>query len=127
MPSIPCLYLQGTLGALGLFVLSQWFTRRRIRRGSLGREVPSLRSSPTAREVTRELSILGVTRCAGMPDVLWESPEPAAVDFSYLFERNNPHLPPSVTELFLGEPVRCTSFFDEGCRCGSVRENVLYE
>jgi hypothetical protein len=46
MPSIPYLYLQGTLGALGLFVLSQWFTRRRIRRGFLGREVPSLRSSP---------------------------------------------------------------------------------
>ena len=32
MPSIPYLYLQGTLGALGLFVLSQWFTRRRITR-----------------------------------------------------------------------------------------------
>jgi len=45
MPSIPYLYLQGTC-ALGLFVLSQRFTRRRIRRGSLGREVPSLRSSP---------------------------------------------------------------------------------
>src|SRR5262249_25707300 len=66
-------------------------------------------------------SILGVARCAGMPDVLWKSPEPAAVDFSCLFERNDPHLPPSVTELFPGEPVRRTAFFDERCRRGSVR------
>jgi len=59
-----------------------------------------------------------------MPDVLWESPEPAAVDFSYLFERNNPHLPPSVTELFLGESMHGTSFFDEGAWHRSVRQNV---
>jgi hypothetical protein len=71
-------------------------------------------------EVTLEPSVLGVVCRAGVPDVLWESPEPPAIDFSYLFERNNPHLPPSVTELFLGEPVRRTSFFDEGGRCGSV-------
>src|SRR5262249_36511686 len=74
-----------------------------------------------------ELSILGVARCAGMPDVLWESPEPAAVGFSYLFERNNPHLPPSVTELFLGEPVRRTAFFDESARRRSVHQDVCYE
>src|SRR5262249_14636454 len=89
---------------------------------------PTRTTGPISREGgDRELSILGVARCAGMPDVLWESPEPAAVGFSYLFERNNPHLPPSVTELFLGEPVRRTAFFDESARRRSVHQDVCYE
>jgi hypothetical protein len=49
MPSIPHLFLQGTLAALGL-LLSQWFTPRRIRRGSLGREALPLRSSHPTRD-----------------------------------------------------------------------------
>jgi hypothetical protein len=51
--AVPYLYLQGTLGALGIFLLSQWFTRRRIRRGSLGREVPSCARRPTRTRATR--------------------------------------------------------------------------
>ena len=62
--------------------------------------------------------------CAGIPRVLWESPEPAPVAFSYLFESNNVHLLSGAIELFSAEPVCCTSFLDEGCRCRSVRQNV---
>jgi hypothetical protein len=35
------------------------------------------------------------------------------VGFPYFFESNNIHLLSGATELFLAEPVRCTSFFDE--------------
>ena len=59
--------------------------------------------------------------------VLWENPDPATVALPCLFESDNLHLLSGAAELLLGEPVRRTSFFDEGCRCGSVRENVLYE
>ena len=61
------------------------------------------------------------------PIVVGENPEPAAAVLSCLFERNNIHLPPGVTELYFGEPVRCTSFLDEGCRHRSVRQHVQQE
>ena len=36
---------------------------------------------------------LGSARCAEIPrGVLWESPEPATVELSHLFESNNSHL-----------------------------------
>ena len=56
--------------------------------------------------------------------VLWESQEPAPADLSYLFERNNFHLLSGAPELFPGEPVCCTPLMNEGCRHGSVRQNV---
>jgi hypothetical protein len=36
------------------------------------------------------------------------------VELSHLFESNNSHLLLGATELLLAEPVRCTSFFDDG-------------
>ena len=62
--------------------------------------------------------------CAGVSCVLRERTEPAAAGLSCLFKSNNFHLFSGVPELFSGEPVRCTSFFNEGCRHRSVRQNV---
>jgi hypothetical protein len=56
--------------------------------------------------------------------VLWESPDPAAVGLSYLFESDNLHLLSGATELLPGEPMHCTSHFDKGCWHRSVHQNV---
>ena len=63
----------------------------------------------------------------GALGVLWESRDPAAVAFSYLFECDNFHFFSSVTELLLGEPVYCTSFFDDDRRYRSIHQNVHQE
>ena len=56
-----------------------------------------------------------------------QAPEPAAVGLSYFLNGDDIHLLSGVTELLPGEPVRGTSFFDEGGRHRSVCQNVRQE
>src|SRR5262249_50711430 len=90
---------------------------------------------------TRSASILGILGALGglgiflrvllglfiVLGVSWENPDPATVALSCLFESNNFHLLSGATELLLGEPVHCTSFFDEGAWHRSVHQDVCYE
>src|SRR5262249_47606968 len=64
---------------------------------------------------------LGLVHLGG---VLREGPEPAAVELSFFFERNNTHSPLGALELILAKPTRCASFFDDGYRCRSVRQDI---
>ena len=71
--------------------------------------------------------VCGIRRCPlrrDTPIVVGENPKPAAV-LSWPFEGNKLHLLPGVSDLSLGESVLCASLYDQGCRRGSVRQNVL--
>ena len=59
--------------------------------------------------------------------IVGENPEPAAFGPSDLFKNNNIQLLSDTTELLPGEPVCCTSFFDEGCRRRSGRQYIQHE
>jgi hypothetical protein len=74
------------------------------------------------------MRLLGLFVCrAGKRDVLRERQEPAAVGFSFFFERNNFHSLSGAPELFSAETVRRSSLMDEGCRRRSVSQNVRQE
>jgi hypothetical protein len=72
----------------------------------------------------------GTGRCLlrwDTPIIVGKNPKPAAAVLSCFFERNNIHLPPGVANLYLGKPVCCPAFFDEGCRYRPIRQNILQE
>ena len=65
--------------------------------------------------------------CRDTPIIVGQHPKPAAAVFSGLFEGNEFHLLPGVSDLSLGEPALRAPLYDQVCRRRPVRQNVLQE
>jgi hypothetical protein len=66
-------------------------------------------------------------RCRYTSIIVWQHPKPAAAVFSGLFEGDEFHLLPGVSDLSLGEPALCTPLDDQGCRCRPGCQNIFQE